>query len=271
MNVKRAVIVTKPKQADVAAVAQQLVQWFAEKGIGASIASTSPDSMDGADLCVVVGGDGTLLAAARLMGDRQLPILAINHGGLGFLTEVTLGELYPALDRLLADQFVIDRRMMIDVTVHRGKERFKFRALNDAVLHRATLARIVELEAWVDGQYVTSFRGDGLIVATPTGSTAHNLSAGGPIVFPTMGAMVMTPICPHTLTNRPIVLPPEARLEVMLKSTPEEVHVTVDGQRSMKLEMDDRVVIEKSTLMVNLIAPADKNYFDVLRGKLKWG
>src|SRR6185436_14593597 len=178
------VIVTKPKQPDVASVAAKLVRWFGERKIEASLDSATAKV---ADLCVVVGGDGTLLAAARLMGERQVPILAINHGALGFLTEVTLEEMYAALDGVLEGKFVIDRRMMMRVTVERNKSKVAtYQALNDVVINKGTLSRIIEIEARVDGKYVSGFRSDGLILATPTGSTAYNLSAGGPIVFPSI-------------------------------------------------------------------------------------
>lgn len=269
MKITSVVIVTKPKQPEVANVAADLVHWFANKKI---VASLDPSSAATADLCVVVGGDGTLLAAARLMGDRQLPILAINHGALGFLTEVTLEEMYSALDRVIGGDFVTDRRMMMHVSIERGGTVVaSYHALNDVVINKGTLSRIIELEARVDGQYIARFRSDGLILATPTGSTAYNLSAGGPIVFPSMGAIVMTPICSHTLTNRPIVLSPDVRIELALRSTQDEVHVTVDGQVGLKLESEDRVVVEKSSREVELIVPAGKGYFDVLRDKLKWG
>lgn len=259
MSFKKVVIFSKPKQADVAKVAAELQVWLERRGIQITTGE--------ADLAIVVGGDGTLLAAVRTLCDRQIPILAINHGGLGFLTEVTLDEMYPALDHVLSGEFVTDHRMMMDVTVgHRN-----YRALNDAVINKGILARIIELEARVDGQYVSSFRSDGLIVATPTGSTAYNLSAGGPIIFPSMSAMVMTPISPHTLTNRPIVLPGDVKIDVTLRSVQDEVHLTVDGQVGQPLNPGDRVTVQRSPVVVQLIAPSDKNYFDVLRGKLKWG
>lgn len=269
MKIARVVIVTKPHQPDVAKVAADLVQWFAAKGVEASLDAGSAAN---ADLCVVVGGDGTLLAAARLMGQHQLPILAINYGGLGFLTEVTRDEMYPALEAVLFGKSVTNSRMMMNVQVHRdGKLVEAYQALNDAVIHKGTLARIIELEASVDGQYVSKFRSDGLILATPTGSTAYNVSAGGPIVYPTMGAIIMTPICPHTLTNVPLILPPDSRIDVVLRSAQDEVYVTVDGQVGLKLGSGDRVTVEKSERLVNLIAPTGRDFFDVLRGKLKWG
>lgn len=269
MNVRNVVIITKPKQVDVARVARELIEWFKRKNINASL---EPEAASSADLAVVVGGDGTLLAGARLLGDHQVPIVAINHGGLGFLTEVTLEEMYPALERVLAGQFVSQHRMMMDVYVLRANKRVAdYRALNDVIINKGTLSRMIELEARVDGQYVSRFRADGLIVSSPTGSTAYNLSAGGPIIFPTMSAMVVTPICSHTLTNRPIVLPEGVKIEINLRSAQDDVYVTVDGQVGLQLEMDDHLIVEKSKVAVKLVAPPGKNYFDVLRGKLKWG
>ena len=268
MNVQNVFIVTKPDQMDVARVATQLMDWFKKRRIKASVV---PAAAPQADLTVVVGGDGTLLAAARLLGDRQVPILAINHGGLGFLTEVTLEEMYPAIERLLEGHFVTEERMMMEVAVSRAGNRLAaYRALNDAVINRGTLSRMIEVEARVDGNYVARFRSDGLIVATPTGSTAYNVSAGGPIIFPTMSAMVLTPICSHTLTNRPIVLPPGVKIRITVLSK-DEVYVTVDGQVGLPLQLDDELIVEKSDVTVKLVAPTDKNHFDVLRGKLKWG
>jgi NAD+ kinase len=269
MNVRKVVIVTKPKQPDVARVASELSQWFGTRNVAASM---EPEGASTADLAVVVGGDGTLLAAARLLGNRQVPIVAINHGGLGFLTEVTLEEMYGALERVLAGEFVTELRMMMDVRVSRaGRQIADCRALNDVVINKGTVSRMIELDASVDGQHVSRFRSDGLIVSTPTGSTAYNISAGGPIIYPTMGAMIMTPICSHTLTNRPIVLPESVKIEITLRSAQDDVYVTVDGQVGIKLETEDQLFVEKSQVAVQLVAPADKNYFDVLRGKLKWG
>jgi NAD+ kinase len=269
MNIRNVFIATKPKQPEVARAANTLVQWFASKNVAASI---EPDASKTADLTVVLGGDGTLLAAARLLGDRQVPIVAINYGGLGFLTEVTLEEMYPGLERVLAGQFVTQQRMMMDIQIIRAdQEVARYLALNDVVINKGTLSRMIELEARVDRQYVSRFRADGLIVSTPTGSTGYNLSAGGPIIFPTMSAMIMTPICSHTLTNRPIVLPENVVIEITLRSVQEDVYVTVDGQVGLQLRADDHLLVNKSDVAVKLVAPADKNYFDVLRGKLKWG
>jgi NAD+ kinase len=268
---KSVVIFSKPKQPDVAQVAGELEVWLRQRGVEAT-ADPPAHLTTAADLAVVVGGDGTLLAAARALGDHQIPILAINYGSLGFLTEVTLEQMYRALENVLGGRFVTIRRMMMDITVHQGAAAVTdYLALNDAVINKGTVARIIEIEARVDGHYVSSFRADGIIVCTPTGSTAYNLSAGGPITFPTMSAMIVTPICSHTLTNRPIVLPGDVLIEMTLKSEQEEVHLTVDGQVGLRLNPGDRVSVRKSRHSVQLIAPGDKNYFDVLRGKLKWG
>src|SRR5438477_7506349 len=252
MSVRNVAIVTKPKQSDVARVARDLVEWFQRKRITASL---EPQAASTADLAVVVGGDGTLLAAARLLGNRQVPIVAINYGSLGFLTEVTLDEMYPALERVVAGHFVTQQRMMMQIHVTRaGTRAADYRALNDVVINKGTLSRMIELEARVDGQYVSRFRADGLIVATPTGSTAYNLSAGGPIIFPTMSAMIVTPICSHTLTNRPLVLSETVQIEIVLRSAQDDVYVTVDGQVGLKLEMNDSLVGEQSNDAVKLVA-----------------
>ena len=286
MTIRKIGILTKPEQPEVARVASELVDWCRERGIDVSLplelarqvdrqeCGVSDEKMaSGPELLVVIGGDGTLLAAARLLGGRPVPILAINHGGLGFLTEVMLPELYPELEKVLAGEYATDRRVMLDARLLRGSDVVAAqRALNDVVLNKGTLARIVELEIHVNDQHVTTFRADGLIIATPTGSTAYNLSAGGPIVHPDMSAMLVTPICSHTLTNRPLVLPGRARVTVRLKSASDEgVYMTVDGQIGVEMEAGDRLEVGPSSEEVLLVAPEGKNYFDVLRDKLKWG
>ena len=286
MNIGTVGIVTKLREPGAARIAADLVEWFLTRQIKALLEEETARQIDrpqvgvsteelGArsDLVVVVGGDGTLLAAARLLGGREVPILAINYGGLGFLTAVTRSELYADLERTLAGDFVSDHRMMLDIRLVRdGQPISNLRALNDIVINKGTPARMIEVEARVDGQYVTTFRADGLIIATPTGSTAYNLSAGGPIVHPDLSAVLMTPICPHTLTNRPIVLADDVRIVVTFNSHGEEgVSATVDGQVSLAMEAGDSIEVRAASEQVQLIAPAGKSYFDVLRGKLKWG
>jgi NAD+ kinase len=286
MKIETVGIITKPGAPEVAQVAARLTDWFSERNImvlleaetarqSGRIDSGVNDEEFGSrpDLAVVVGGDGTLLAGARLLAGREIPILAINYGGLGFLTAVTIQELYTDLERVLAGEFISDRRMMIEVTQMRsGAAIASHRALNDVVINKGTPAHMIEVEVRVDDEYMSTFRADGLIVATPTGSTAYNLSAGGPIVHPKLSAVLMTPICSHTLTNRPIVLPEEVRIVVTFNSQGEEgVYATVDGQVGLLLEGGDQLEVWAARERVQLIAPLGKSYFDVLRGKLKWG
>ncbi|HEY6139002.1 MAG TPA: NAD(+)/NADH kinase [Thermoanaerobaculia bacterium] len=224
-----------------------------------------------AALIITFGGDGTLLSVAR-HAPSDVPILGVNMGTLGFLTEVSLEEFPTMLERVLAGDYSAGPRVTFDVEV-KGPEhdRHTYRVLNDATINKSALARIIEMKVAVSGRFVSSFRADGLIVATPTGSTAYNLSAGGPIVFPTMEAVVITPICPHMLTNRPIVIPDEQDIEITLVTRNQEIFLTLDGQEGVPLSENDRVCIKKSKEKVLLVESADKNYFDVLRNKLKWG
>jgi NAD+ kinase len=223
------------------------------------------------ELLITFGGDGTLLSVAR-HAPANVPIIGVNMGTLGFLTEIRVEEFRAVLDRVLAGQFESERRVALDVILEsgNGSERH-FRVLNDAVMNKSALARIVEMEVKVGGHFVSTFRADGLIVATPTGSTAYNLSAGGPIIYPTMGAVVITPICPHMLSNRPIVLPDDQTIEIALTTTGQKVYLTLDGQEGFPLAENDRVCVRKSEQTVQLVQSPDKNYFDVLRSKLKWG
>ncbi len=225
-----------------------------------------------ADLIVVLGGDGTMISTARLTGDKEVPVLGINYGSLGYLTEFRIEEMFPALEKILEGNYQIDRRVMLDVEhLCDGKKLALGRVLNDVVINKAALARIIEIEVELNNLFVNSFRADGLIVSTPTGSTAYNLSAGGPILFPSMNAVVLTPICPFTLTNRPIVVPDEDEIKIKLKNEIEGVILTLDGQIGHQIKADDRVLIRKSATTFNLVQPSNRNYFDVLRNKLKWG
>jgi NAD+ kinase len=225
------------------------------------------------DLLITFGGDGTLLSVAR-HAPEHVPILGVNMGTLGFLTEIRVEELPAVLDRVLDGQYFVEPRVTFTVSVtgpkHDGSKRY--RVLNDAAINKSAVARIIEMRVSVAGLFVSSFRGDGLIVATPTGSTAYNLSAGGPIIYPTMGAVVITPICPHMLTNRPIVLPDELDIEIgLITPDAKDIYLTLDGQEGMEISEQDRVCVRKSEERVLLVQSPDKNYFDVLRNKLKWG
>lgn len=289
-SIKRVGIVLKPHQPQALKTICELTLWLRERGIelvggpqiereriehetGCAVSEVEPEDLAAAsDLVLVLGGDGTMIATARLIGDEEVPVLGVNYGGLGYLTEFRIEELYDALEMILADNFRLDKRVMLAVELHRDKEIVTVnRVLNDVVINKSALARIIEIEAYLNRQFVTSFRADGLIVSTPTGSTAYNLSAGGPVIFPSMNAVVITPICPFTLSNRPIVVPDDAVIELLMKTANEDVSLTLDGQVGFPLTVNDRVVIRKSRTTFNLIQPSNRNYFDVLRDKLRWG
>jgi NAD+ kinase len=227
------------------------------------------------DLAVVLGGDGSLLAMARAIGEsgRDVPILAVNFGSLGFLTEITRPEIFDTLDAVLNNRATHDLRMMLRAVASRGGQQFaSHMALNDVVFTRTALSRMIDLSVSVGDQLVMSIRADGLIVATPTGSTAYNLAAGGPIVHPAMDALVLTPIAPHTLTNRPIVIPTEREVRVVSTGTNagDEVYVTIDGQTGFGLQQGDEIAITKAERPLRLIRATTRSYFEVLRQKLKW-
>lgn len=225
------------------------------------------------DLLITFGGDGTLLSVARHAPDH-VPIIGVNMGTLGFLTEIRVEEFPAVLEHVLDGGYEVEPRVTFTVTVSGpGRDPNKhYRVLNDCAINKSAVARIIEMRVSVAGLFVSTFRGDGLIVATPTGSTAYNLSAGGPIIYPTMNAVVITPICPHTLTNRPIVLPDELDIEISL-ATPDskDIFLTLDGQEGFEISDRDRVCVRKSDERVLLVQSPDKDYFDVLRNKLKWG
>ena len=289
-SIKRIGIVLKPHQPQALKTICELTLWLGQRGIqlaggpeieresiehetGCAVAQLEADELAAAvDLVLVLGGDGTMIATARMVGDEEVPVLGVNYGGLGYLTEFRIEELYEALEMILADNFRVEKRVMLAVELYRGSDLVtRNRVLNDVVINKSALARIIEIEAYLNKQFVTSFRADGLIVSTPTGSTAYNLSAGGPIIFPSMNAVVITPICPFTLSNRPIVVPDDAVIELLMKTDQEDVSLTLDGQVGFPLNVDERVVIRKSRTTFNLIQPSNRNYFDVLRDKLRWG
>lgn len=289
-QIKRIGIVLKPHQPDALKTICELVTWLDERGIelvggpeiereriehetGCAITEVPRDEIAAtADLMLVLGGDGTMIATARLVGDREVPVLGVNYGGLGYLAEFRIEELYHALESILSGNFRLDKRVMLDVELKRGDVSVtRNRVLNDVVINKSALARIIEIETYLNRYFVNSFRADGLIISTPTGSTAYNLSAGGPVIFPSMNAVVITPICPFTLSNRPIVVPDDATIELLLKTDQEEVTLTLDGQVGFELHVEDRVVIRKSSVTFNLVQPSNRNYFDVLRDKLRWG
>ncbi len=225
-----------------------------------------------ADLIIVFGGDGTILSTARLLADRDVPIVGINLGVFGYLTEINLDEMYSALEEILAGNFQVEKRMMLSAEIMRGDASlYRGAVLNDVVINRGNLSRLVELETMVDGRYLTTFKADGLIVATPTGSTAYSLAAGGPIVFPELDSIIINPICPHTLTNRPLILPHNVEVEVIFNTLELGATVTLDGQISFPIACRDRVLIKKSEQTTKLVASPHRGYLEILRTKLGWG
>ncbi|MFQ5898312.1 MAG: NAD(+)/NADH kinase [Candidatus Methylomirabilia bacterium] len=282
---KRIGIVAKTDWPEAREVVPRLAEWLAVQGKqvileketaplvpAASSAVGKSDLPPQVDLLVVLGGDGTLLSVARLVGDLGVPILGVNLGGLGFLTATTLEELFAALERVFAGQMLLEERMMLAARVHRqGARVAEYVALNDVVITKSAMSRIVKLAVAVAGQAATDYRADGLIISTPTGSTAYGLSAGGPIVYPTMDAIVLTPICSHTLTNRPIVLPPTVTVEITLLTEHQDVMLTLDGQEGIALTTRDTVEVRQAAPRIRLVRFPQTHFFSVLRDKLKWG
>jgi NAD+ kinase len=278
-------IVTKISSPHADEVMGKLVPWLTGRGIkvrvqedyrgladGDAIAVTREHVPDGVDLVLVLGGDGTLLSVARLLEGTDQPILGINLGSLGFLTELGLEELYESLEGILEGKYTIETRVRLEASLHReGEQIGHYQVLNDVVINKGALARIIDLEAYVDDQKVTNYLADGLIISTPTGSTAYSLAAGGPIIEPTLDVIVVAPICPHTLTNRPLVIPGNSRVELCLLSDSGAVFLTLDGQEGTRLQQGDCVRIRTSDKKVNLIRTGGRNFYDVLTAKLHWG
>jgi NAD+ kinase len=224
------------------------------------------------DLVVVLGGDGTLLAAARAIGRRETPLFPVNLGSLGFLTAITIDELYPELERAFRGEHRIAKRKLLATEVVRGGEVVaSYEALNDAVLTKTSIARMIDLDTHVDKQFVCAYKADGLIISTPTGSTAYSLSAGGPIIFPSVKAICITPICPHMLTNRPVLVPETSVIRVISRAPGEGVFLTIDGQVGNPIREGDTLVCRSSDYALRLVRPPHMMFFDVLRQKLKWG
>jgi len=277
-------IISRPRRANLSVVVPSLLKWLENRGIKvicdeetagclpSSKGQTRQEVADASQLLLVLGGDGTLLAGARLAGPRAIPILPVNLGSLGFLTSFTLEELYPALEDTLAGRALISERIMLSVELERsGKVIESQRVLNDAVINKGALARMIELELVIDAAPVCHYRADGLIVATPTGSTAYSLAAGGPIVHPSVESILITPICPHTLSDRPLVVRDSSLVEIRFAGNTESVFLTLDGQRGIPLQAADCVHVTRAKELLKLVNPPKKTYFDILRNKLKWG
>jgi NAD+ kinase len=277
-------ICAKPHSEQAARIVPEMIAWLALNRVQPRLDEESAqyagrtdglpraEVPQGAQLVIVLGGDGTLLSAARAIGGRDIPLFAVNLGGLGFLTAITVDEIYPQLERALRGDFRIGRRRLLHCELSRGgKVLGQYEALNDVVLTKAEIARMIDLEVQVDQNFVCVYKADGLIVATPTGSTAYSLSAGGPIVYPSVAGLVITPICPHMLTNRPVIVPDDSVIEVINRGADQTTYLTVDGQVGELLKCGDQVSCRRSENSISLIRPPDMKFFDVLREKLKWG
>lgn len=281
--IQRVAIAVKQSSREVLGLAAELARWLKRRKIEVQVDEALLRSLGELDLCpaadppqvdlvVVLGGDGTLLSVARNQAGAA-PILGVNMGTLGFLTEVNRTELFPSLVRILAGEYELLERSLLRVSLVRaaGPQNGTFAVLNDVVVNKSALARIIRMAVHVDGRPIAVYRADGLIVSTPTGSTAYNLSAGGPIIEPSLGVAVLTPICPHTLSMRPIVVPDRSVIEITLESPDEEVFLTLDGQEGLSLGHGDRVRIEVADEPVRLIKVAERTFYDSLREKLGWG
>ncbi len=284
--IRKVGIISRPRREDIARVVPPLIEWLRAHGAEVVCDSETGECIGPltgqtwkreelaahSDLLIVLGGDGTLLSAARLAADRQVPILAVNLGGMGFLTTVPQDELYEILEEIFSDKHRVSERVLLEARIVRDGAVIRRQiALNDAVLNKAALARIMDVVLRIDGEYVATYKADGLILSTPTGSTAYSLAAGGPIVYPTVDAFVVTPICPHTLTNRPLVIPDSAKIEIDFQSEDDAVFLTLDGQIGIELARGDHIVVRKAQEQLRLVRPAKKTYFEILRSKLKWG
>jgi NAD+ kinase len=277
MTMIKLIAIVAKNNAGAIQAGEGLQSWLAARSIQANLLINEPEPNFPplpveTEVIIVFGGDGTLLSAARHYGQQGTPILGVNVGGLGFITAIGLQKLYPILEKVLHYDFQVEERMQLTGTVIRQGEIFcQQSVLNDVVINKGALARIVELKTYIDNEYLTTYRADGLIVSTPTGSTAYTLGAGGPIVFPTLQTITLIPICPFTLTNRPLILPDTFTVSVVLDERSRDVYLTFDGQVGFALQPQDIVEIKKGPGVIRLIKSPYKNYFEILRTKLRWG
>lgn len=278
---KTIAIVARPKKDEVTQLAQGIIERFAghdfllQAHVAEPLGRPAVDDAElaaRADLVIVLGGDGTLIYGARLLKGRPVPVLGINLGSLGFLTEVPVADAFDVIGATLAGRVRVDSRMKLSCRLFRDDTLLlEDEVLNDVVINKSALARIADHETWLDGAFVASYRADGVIFSTPTGSTAYSLSAGGPIVHPSIDCVIVTPICPHALTQRPIVVPGDQVIRVRLKSAVSDVFLTIDGQAGLPLQTGDRIEVQRSLNRVLLVRNPHLDYFGILRQKLRWG
>jgi len=278
-------ILSKPLKPELATILRELTAWLDQRGYRTVLDPVSTDYIGGGEpvprhrlhehapaLVIVLGGDGTLLAAARAFARTGTPILSVNLGSLGFLAEVPLAEMYSTLEAWCCDGCNLDERSMLHTEVRRaGQIHREFEALNDVVITKGTIARMVNLTVRMGASLVAQLRADGVIVSTPTGSTAYNLAANGPILAPDVDGMILTAICPHQLTVRPLVVRGDAEISLSIEGVPEQIYLTVDGQEAIELHLGDEIYCRRSQHTIRLVRMSGNSFFDVLRAKLKWG
>lgn len=276
IKVKKVGIITKLKQPKAVALSREIAGWLNAKGIGEvfideeAAGGIVAESINEIQLMLVLGGDGTILYAVRIINGRKIPILGINLGRLGFLTEISEDEIYPVLEDVIRGKVEIEERMMLSVNVQKNSgASLEYIVLNDAVL-RTTAARLINIETSINKEHVTTYRADGLIIATPTGSTAYSLSSGGPILHPTIHSIILSPICPFTLTNRPIVIPNWMTVEVKIKGSSSNILLTLDGQTDMQIEEGDAIELKRAETCTHIIKSHTRGYFNILRTRLQW-
>ena len=281
---KSAAIISKPSKPELAGVLPELLNWFRQRGYKLYLDQETAQYVDGAevvarknmgerhpDFALVLGGDGTLLSAARAVAHEGVPILAVNLGSLGFLTEVPLSEMYPTLEAVTGGSCPFEERSVLDCTAYRRQETLAHHfALNDVVVNKSAISRLADFDLLIDGAFVFNYKADGVIIATPTGSTAYSLAAGGPVLMPSVTSFVVTPVCPHALTHRPLVVPDKAQIELRVETGGEEAYLSIDGQVGVPVQQGDRIVCRRAAHSVKLMR-VHRTFFDVLRNKLKWG
>jgi len=281
---KSAAIISKPSKPELAGILPELLSWFHKRGYKLYLDQETAQYIDGEevlarknigdrhpDFALVLGGDGTLLSAARAVSHQGVPILAVNLGSLGFLTEVPLGEMFSTLEAVESGSCPVEQRAVLDCTAFRGSEQLAHHfALNDVVVNKSAISRLVDFDLLIDGAFVFNYKADGVIIATPTGSTAYSLAAGGPVMMPSVQSFVVTPVCPHALTHRPLVVPDKAQIELRVETGAEEAFLSIDGQVGVPVRQGDRVLCHRAEHTVKLMR-VRRTFFDVLRNKLKWG
>ncbi len=281
---KNIAIVVKPHAGEVADITETICDYLKSEGknvlmeertasvLGCFHYASHDEIKDEADLLIVLGGDGTLISTNRIISGKNIPILGINLGRLGFLTETKVDEALDTIKKVLSGKYKYDNRMKLYSEIfNNGEKVFETEVLNDIVINKGALARIIDIEVSIDGQFVNLYRADGLIVSTPTGSTAYTLAAGGPIIYPTLHSIVITPICPHSLTHRPIVVHDDSELKIRILNDDEKVFITYDGQIGRKMSLKEEIYIRKSPQPLKLIVSQKRNYFALLKEKLGWG